>query len=718
MGLLLAAALLVPAAPAGAIPVCPDYHTPYRPPAGMWPGDAMICLPAYVSDLTMFQFKQNSQLPCGEAIQFYNLSMSLVQSEAVFLVAPPDDMELHDGAIIRFYLYDDPTVWGVELPTQTRVQIDYMVRNEYRQHVTLNLSDAIRRIDGVYNIGLTPNRMTIYEFDTILWTDASGGYFRFDIGPSDGALHDEYWLSSVQIGPRSQHDNFPAMCSSGDYIPPTPTPSPTVTPGGPTPTITPTPVSYATAPVVTLAPTTTATPIVFPTVPAEATATPYTIPLLSPLDFPTPAWPSVPPLTPAPTVNIQSEAMQIAEARVTQVFSGSAAAADIATRWAAPAADSWGLLDPGSTISGTTPISSTTETIHDAIGRISYPFRFLAATREIAPNTGAIVTILVGLFGLVLFTIFARFGSRVILTIVEVIRRLWEAIPLNVIAAAVGGGALLAALARPAPAAAQCTYNLTWPFDSEIPSEWVNGGWSFDAGWGRTDPGSIYSTYGGANVTFYLPVANALPLIGFPANSTVSSDNVDFDVYANVKDNPNGGVVHSMIDYAPAPQNNTSHMYAPASYSGWALGSPLPMNGENVAGFLIEVIGGTQPAWIDDVSLTIPCENVTPGTGTPTPTATPLPGYEEVIPTPVYQVMDNPELPVLPPAFDVPTPDPENRIDLAPMQTGMSDAVRALRTVPKLVPNYLVTAVVLVGTLVAVVSWLATKLNKKDDSNV
>lgn len=283
----------------------------------------------------------------------------------------------------------------------------------------------------------------IYRVDQFIDTDDGyGGYFRVSVDqPSfqGTAFHPvrAWGLASVMLG--SLFDYLEPWCDVPVTMPATATPPPTPTiaatwtPSGSTPTPYTTP--GATNPATTPQPTWTPTVFIYPTLPAESTATPWPVPQLQPLVFPTLEVPTLAPIaTPAPVTVGISTTIQAEERATTtwDMFSGSI---DIATRWATPVA--WSLdsfdTDTGydSGISGTVPLSSTAGAFGAALGSITYPVRFMRTVAAYMPNTWRIIVIVFGMFLVIFGNTIAKLAVTIISEVINIIRRVWEAIPLN-----------------------------------------------------------------------------------------------------------------------------------------------------------------------------------------------------------------------------------------------------------------------------------------------
>jgi hypothetical protein len=137
-------------------------------------------------------------------------------------------------------------------------------------------------------------------------------------------------------------------------------------------------------------------------------------------------------------------------------------------------------------------------------------------------------------------------------------------------------------------------------------------------------------------------------------------------------------------------------------------------------------------AWFDDVTISIPCENVvasddppptiTPTvTPTPRPTATPIGGITTTLPTPepviTYGGSGGGGGWTLPEPLTIPPP-PDNTINIDPLwdMDTMFDFVAIVRTVPVLLEQYkLITVMVAVGAGVLALRWLVDLTKRRSE---
>lgn len=245
-------------------------------------------------------------------------------------------------------------------------------------------------------------------------------YFTTRVNRTDLTLNFFYNMSNWQV---SSSDGFNMLnyCPIPNTFPPLPA---TFTPTPPT-GYTPFPTPYQTAVPGTLVPTWTATPYVFVTMlPPRPSATPIPINTWAPIQIP-----PLPTIAPVATgsVPITLTVQSIATTRESEYTEMFAYTTDLATRWAEPVNESIETLE----ITGTTGFSSTVETIDAGIEYASYPFRFLRAMAIYTPNTWPFWAVMISGFALYVLTKVIRFAVTIIVTLIEWIRRIWEAIPLN-----------------------------------------------------------------------------------------------------------------------------------------------------------------------------------------------------------------------------------------------------------------------------------------------
>jgi hypothetical protein len=422
---------------------CPPNSYLIGDPAGWVPNgmDGCSYTPAFVS----LRDDPDNERPCDQWV-FLGNYLDALGHRARLVIVPPADQYYGQQVRVRYMIMTAiTTAW----PQDDRGYDDFDVHTSYfdRDGILYNTrignlgsEDDFIRIDTWYDGTLTRRYYTVWLADYTLNTpdsDAgSGGYLQVTIRWPDSLSNNDFGITSVQVaGP---YDVLPTHCEIPNANLPTDPPPPTPTiPATWTPHATPTPLTTpaATSPGTTPIPTWTPTPIIYPTLPSEATATRYPVPQLQPLTWPTLDLPTAPTIEiPAP-VEVTVDSSVTVEERSTRTYEMAGDVVDIATRWADQVNWAAGSIDPdnnaGARITGTLPISSTTGAIGSTIEYIAYPFRFVRSLKTYMPNAWR------GIFPffLVLIVVFgthvSKFAVSIISEVIDVVRRLWDALPLT-----------------------------------------------------------------------------------------------------------------------------------------------------------------------------------------------------------------------------------------------------------------------------------------------
>ena len=269
---------------------------------GTYPSNMLACH-YRISQKTI---STNGKYPCS---QFYEVDQMFVPTQPAkrnqhIVFAPPVSYYLSQQAHVRFLLFHAPTDIGVgnfpgtplDFPPNTTVEISYVGDDE--QYVT-ELSKPITDFTQVktwFDTLLGNVYYRVYLVDAYINTDDGyGGYFRIGVHflNSDPADYNPWGISSLQIG--AVGDALPGHCPfPNTEWPQTPAPTnslpATWTPVAPNGTVTPYPtVNYtpqATAVGGTPYPTPNAIPIIFPTLPAQPTPTPWPVKRMPRVNYP------------------------------------------------------------------------------------------------------------------------------------------------------------------------------------------------------------------------------------------------------------------------------------------------------------------------------------------------------------------------------------------------------------------------------------------------
>lgn len=452
---------------------------------GSWPDGMLIC-GTHGSSLIdpEVQIVLQQGALCGQFLQINpNLeetTSSYVSSFHVF----PEGLYMTNALRIHFWAWLDrvPSPWTYpNAPNQAFILVELF--DEGGNRVYSRSLDMYSDSVAVQSMGnIFPWYPRFFTFDTGVisfdplqpYTSMTNGYMRItpDILLNPVPYGDDYKLDIANVVAVPNTHDRPVICLLPGWDNPydslaTPTPAPTLpptwTPTGtwtpPTATNTPTP--WATPPLnstATIFPTPTATAIQFPVITAQPTATPYTIPTLAPFEgpgtIPVPTlaaiqWPTleIPTLAPLTTPNplivtVQNEYGATIEAQSTSMWEWAEGSVDIATRWAEPLAwtedlfSVWEETEGGAgfytvELTNTDTISTPVQSAQVAVSRAVYPVRFLKTLQLYAPATWPLVSVVFISAILMLFTLFTKFGIAIVTTVIEVIRRVWEAIPLN-----------------------------------------------------------------------------------------------------------------------------------------------------------------------------------------------------------------------------------------------------------------------------------------------
>lgn len=433
MALLLAALLLrQPGVARAQNGSCPPGTLPYYP-ANVW-GGAVCLVPDNNWAIHTDEPELPGTIPCINQLLAMRLLIDPSRTRSFYIVPSADQTGYESGARIRFMWFSASGTYGGEIPDG--VATVYYYDSGGGLNAAAGLSTAnMTQVTTYVDDGLFPTLYTVYMADFPLQTTENSGFFKFVFNTEDAPFLEGYYVASMQAIPANGF--LPEWCPIPNaIIPTTSTPTPTATPTG---TVTPpaaTPPLEPTYVPTIDNPTLTATPIIYPTLSAEATATPYPIPLLQPLTFPTLDIPAVPSLAVPPGITVTvSSSVTGAQERATLSWEMADAAVDIATRWAQPV--TWGLTTFDvtgtltTTISGSVPVSSTLTSFQTTISTIAYPIRFMRTIKDYMPNIWWLVTIMFS--GLIVYIaiIVIKVAIAIISEVIEIIRRIWEAIPLN-----------------------------------------------------------------------------------------------------------------------------------------------------------------------------------------------------------------------------------------------------------------------------------------------
>lgn len=372
-------------------------------------------------------------------IQFLNAAaeFGLTANDYSFYFAWPDD-KISNEARIRLYFWM-PELNGLVAPPPP-LDGRWIIRYYWATGIPVSgtggmLHELTQYSLRVESFPLGVRYTTLYYLDVTIPTvfvpegTAHGGFFQFALQKTTGEPFTyDITLSSPQIDIADA--SYPLMCPIDDgYMisTATATPTPSLTPTGVwnTPTSTPTP--GATSPYYTPRPTTTLTPFAWSTIPPQPAPTRLPLPTLISIVWPTigiptlptfaaitatPTIPPTPSATPPPTIDYSATTdFQIEH---------------LATVWAAPLAAANGVM-----ISGTEQISSTQEVVAGTMSYVVIPVRLAKAVYLYAPTVSPLFATLMGLIIIRYGVIILRMVISLVTTFLELIRRIWESVPLN-----------------------------------------------------------------------------------------------------------------------------------------------------------------------------------------------------------------------------------------------------------------------------------------------
>lgn len=258
----------------------------------------------------------------------------------------------------------------------------------------------------------------VYLINTTLATDdGNGGFFTVTLRFPHEDYRLMYWkLASVRIG--AADDYLEPYCPIPNADLPAETPQPTATVAAtwtphatPTAMTTPWPTSSGTTPW----PTWTQTPFFFPEVLAENTPTPFPPVQLAPIVWPTiptlPAQVSTPTATPdSPTATPGASNTDIIQT--------------IQAQWGAP-------VEWAEESGETTGVGPPEQVAAALVENVALPVSYARGIMAFTPNAAPYVAWMLIIAGWVGFSIVAKFGAGLFRMLFELIRRVWEALPLN-----------------------------------------------------------------------------------------------------------------------------------------------------------------------------------------------------------------------------------------------------------------------------------------------
>ncbi len=411
-------------------------------PAGTWPISLTMC--RSIEDRTRLVPYTDDGLMCGQQARFQNLLYGAAQVYRPYLYIVPA-ADLTDRTRIRFYVHNDPMAIGSDLPDDTYVWVRYYASNALQHSMDYMIQPPGSNVSAypmVYENILSYD-YTLYLVELDVSTVDGTGYFviYFELPGGVGGTTDKYYVSSVQVG--DYYSYMPATCGMFNEIwPEAPPPPATWTPNpahSPTPNGTPAP-GYTpaasrtpgpTAPAATYPPVATVGAITWPTTQAEATPTPWPTYHINPLSLSDLNFPDVPAMTPIdmgiPTspAGATQPAPTVVSGEPAQVVT---AIAEVRDEWY----EDWRTSQLAARVYTDTTGVGAPDALVSAISEdVGRPVSYAKALSVYMPNSAPYMAVLFALAGVVLFSTIAKPMIGVTKVLFELVRRLWEAIPLN-----------------------------------------------------------------------------------------------------------------------------------------------------------------------------------------------------------------------------------------------------------------------------------------------
>lgn len=404
-------------------------------PNGFYPGSTVVCSSDAFGAFTL----QDADFPCGE---YVTVTPNPLLGNLVWIYPPDYPEDIHVG--VSFYL--TMTSYDPEVTDDTPIYLGQVYDNgNYFQLTMVDLEN--RPYATIYDVfNLLPVRIYSVDLSNVTVPGGDPDPLGFVLGFTDADELFSYGIASFRFGV-----SLPEGCTiPGTDTTPTPPvfPSPTLpatfTPnasGTPGPTFTPRPSTPTPGPtgtgfLPTNTPYVTRTPISFPVIDSEPTATPWPLPTVADLIFPTLDFPDVVPINtppqPTPLVITNTTVITAQSTTVWEMFDEANA---IATAWSEPIEFAGQVLvnDGGGEIQiqASGEITDTASNFDTMLGAVTYPVRFIKAIKVYLPNTWVLVYVLLACFIVIFSTLVLKFAMAILGDVVGVIRDIWEAIPLN-----------------------------------------------------------------------------------------------------------------------------------------------------------------------------------------------------------------------------------------------------------------------------------------------
>lgn len=421
---------------------CPSWTNEIGTAGGTWPGSTKACEDASLSNHVAVSGAANH--PCDQQYRFYNLIYGAFQQrKPILYIVPPDGYDLGSLVRMKFMIYQDPVDFGAAMPENTTIHLKFYDAGGVLKggtSIPLHNSDDVTIIAAVWDGPVVDFVYDVYIVDTAISVGTgnhAGGYATMMVDP--GQIYETYYVASIQSG--SYWDTFPMSCTSDDWNPPpTPTlmatwtPQPEATPDGTTtpgatavPGSTSTPVSFPTSVNGTAFPVPTEAPVVFPTIPSESLPTPWPPYTIAPISFP--AIPTTVGMSvdnggddgngggAVPTLQSNDPSSMVT--RISAVTEGWQESVD------------FGIAAADPSISSTTGLAAPANIVPVISENIGLPISYFKTLMVYMPNAAPYLAVLLLMAAWVLFNVMAKPMIGIAKVVIEIIRRLWEAIPLN-----------------------------------------------------------------------------------------------------------------------------------------------------------------------------------------------------------------------------------------------------------------------------------------------
>jgi hypothetical protein len=431
---------------------CPSWAWELFPtPFGTSPGSLKFC--DGTNEVGTWSLFVDQDVPCAAGLK-YNEPLWVGDIEWPLVIVPPTTMNFSGDAKFQFYIHGQTILGGQITEGIVLHARSYGPGGNLLHSISIPVDD--------FPATLTPTGLNIWKVQNVLIHAETSGYMTLSVWEpvtflGNGSFYIESFGITQAGQPGAEMCDIPDTptptptntATSTPTVPPfeTPTPDPSITPSvtattdpaatstatpsitAPAPTTTSTSTAWSTAPGGTITPLPTATQMVIITVPPENTPTPWpavTIPALDipQVEFPVPVSIDTPePIVVGLTPNATTIAMQVEiEEWVSDV-------GVVATRWYT--STQWGVTTLSTTVSSSTGISSPVAIAAEMAEAITTPISYAKAVQFYMPNLWPMVFFLLIATAWIFFNLIAKFGIAIGSELLELLYKIWEALPLN-----------------------------------------------------------------------------------------------------------------------------------------------------------------------------------------------------------------------------------------------------------------------------------------------